>query len=90
MGSLASLLMIYMPTCEILQLLKSLIQDSEQMKFKSPEKRVRLRWHIPSDAQDHTQLISTFIEAYMDIKMDKKKKQKTILEKCYDLKVNFD
>jgi hypothetical protein len=50
MGSLASLQMIYLPTSEIYHILKVLVQESEKMKFQSPEKRMRLRWHIPTDA----------------------------------------
>ena len=41
------------------------------MKLKRPKKRMRFRWHIPTDAEDHTQLISTLISAYIELKLDK-------------------
>ena len=82
--------MIYLPTSEIFSILKALIKQSDKMKMKDPEQRKRLRWHIPTNAEDHTQLISTFIAGYMNIKQEKKKGQKTILEKCYEIQLNFD
>ena len=68
LGSLANILMIYLPTSEIYQILKALIKQSDKMKTKDPEQRQRLRWHIPTNAEDHTQLISTFIAGYMQLK----------------------
>lgn len=48
---------------------------------------VRLRWHIARNAKDHSHLISTFINFYVDRSI---KKKRTILIKCLELGLNFD
>ena len=68
-----------MPPWEVFGLMKVLIDKSNGIKQESSKlghlskDDLRLRWHIARNSQDHTQLISTFIDFFMDKTSAKKR-----------------
>ena len=78
--------MIHMPPEQVFAVLKVLIEIPQKHKNRE-EYKSKMRWHIPSDASDHAQLISTFINCYVEMTL---KKNRSLIEKCYELQLNFD
>ena len=87
MGHLANILLIYMPPEEVFAVLKVLIERSGHQNKNHEEFKSRLRWYIPQDASDHAQLISTFINCYVEMTL---KKNRSLISKCMELQLNFD
>ena len=93
---LVNLLLIFMPPWEVFAVMKHLIESSNKImaeekkqggKKSGGQDEERLRWHIARNAKDHTHLISTFINFYVDRSV--KKKRKTLI-KCLEIGLNFD
>jgi len=91
---LANLLFVFMPPSEVFCVLRAVVAKTHKIKNgPNAEKQVpMLRWHIPTDGGDHAQLISTFIDGYIEIKYQGfgANKGRSILDKCYNLEFNFD
>lgn len=81
---IGNILMIYLPPAEVYQVLMQLVNQTYRIK-KDPKENGRLRWFLPHDANDHAQLISTFIDMFME-----DTKQQVLFDKCYELELNFD
>lgn len=88
LGHLANLLLIFMSPAEVFYILKLLVQNSVKIKSdRDPTLKSRLRWHVPTDAEDHAQLIATFIDIYLDLDATL---QHGIIQKCLEIDMNFD
>lgn len=54
LGHLANILLIFLPPAEVFFLLKELVGRTGKIKCdKDKTAKSRLRWHVPTDADDH-------------------------------------
>ena len=88
LGHMANILLIFLPPAEVFFVLQQLVDRTGKIKCnKDTTEKQRLRWHIPTDAEDQAQLIATFIDVYIGLAGERRQ---AILEKCHTLELNFD
>ena len=50
---MGKILLIFLPPAEVFSVLKKLVNRSGEIKCMKTSEKQRLRWHNPTDAEDH-------------------------------------